>query len=144
MIEQRGKVVAVDEAMVWVSHVRQSACHSCSNKPVCGNSLLENWTNGRMSHIQALCDFNVEVGDEVVIGIDENLVLRASLFIYALPILLLLLGCMLGYGVRADDLGAGLGALLGLTAGFAVVFVHNLLNRYNQNYKPQVVGIAHR
>lgn len=39
-------------------------------------------------HVRALCDLQLQVGDEVVIGVAEDWLLRSALLVYLLPLLL--------------------------------------------------------
>ena len=66
------------------------------------------------------------VGDSVVVGLDEGLLQRGSLLLYALPLGGLLLGALLGERLflrlgLATELGAVLAGLLGLIG--ALLFV---------------------
>jgi len=142
VIEQRGKVVEVEDGLVWVSYVRQTACQSCKSESVCGNSYMEKWASGKITHIPALNSLTLKTGDEVVIGIDEHAVLKASVFVYAMPILFLLAGAVVGNSLSANDLGSGVGGLLGLAAGFLGVHLHSLFHRHNSQYSPVVLREA--
>lgn len=140
MIEQRGKVVEIEGEVVWVSYVRQTACQSCKSESVCGNSYLEKWASGKITHIPVLSNgLALELGEEVIVGIDERTVLTASMFVYALPILLLLAGCYAGHLISGHDLGVGLGGLLGIGGGFLAVYVHGLMNQHNPQFRPVVL-----
>jgi len=75
----------------------------------------------------------------VIIGIDENAVLKASVFVYALPIILMIFGCYVGNLFSGNDLGAGIGGVIGMTSGFFAVYVHGLFNRHNSQYSPIVL-----
>ncbi len=88
MIEEQGRVVAVEQGAVWVETLRKSTCSSCSVKAGCGQGLLEQLgANGRRGLIRALCDLHLNVGDSVVIGVREDLLVRGSLLVYLLPLL---------------------------------------------------------
>lgn len=88
MIEEQGRVVAVEHGAVWVETVRKSTCSSCSVKAGCGQGLLEQLgASGRRGLIRALCDMHLKVGDSVVIGVREDLLVRGSLLVYLLPLL---------------------------------------------------------
>ena len=139
MIEQQGRVVEIEEGLVWVSYVRQTACQSCKSEAVCGNSYLEKWASGRITHIPALTSLDLRIGDDVIIGIAENAVLKASVFVYALPILLMVFGCYVGNLFSGNDLGAGIGGGVGMTSGFFAVYVHGLFNRHSSQYSPVVL-----
>ena len=71
MIEESGKVVALEGDYVWVETMREAACNACTAKSGCGQSVLEKAALGKKHRIRALSTLKVELGDEVVIGIEE-------------------------------------------------------------------------
>ena len=88
MIEEQGRVVAVEEGAVWVETRRRSTCSSCSAQHGCGQGLSDRLgLKGSTGLVRALCDLRLQVGDEVVIGIGEALLLRAALLVYLPPLL---------------------------------------------------------
>lgn len=122
MIEEPGRVVALDEGAVWVQTLRKSTCSSCSANAGCGQGLLDKLAiSSQRGNVRALTDLQLAVGDEVVIGVREELLLRSAVQVYLLPLL-----ALLGVGWVAQRLGLseplsillGLGALL--SAGLLV------------------------
>lgn len=101
MIEEQGRVVAVEPGVVWVETLRKSTCSACSANAACGQGLMERLGVGRQrGYVRALSSLNLAVGDAVVIGVREELLVRSSLLVYLLP----LLG-LLAAAVAADSLG---------------------------------------
>lgn len=88
MIEEQGRVVALEPGAVWVETLRKSTCSSCSANAGCGQGLLDKLGTGggRRGHVRALCDLQLSVGDAVVIGVREDLLVRGSLLIYLVPL----------------------------------------------------------
>jgi sigma-E factor negative regulatory protein RseC len=116
MIEEQGRVVAVEPGVVWVETLRKSTCSACTANAACGQGLMERLGVGRQrGYVRALSTLNLHVGDAVVIGVGEQLLVRSSLLVYFLPILGLLAG-----SIAADAAGlrepliilCGLGGLL--------------------------------
>ncbi|MBV2134714.1 SoxR reducing system RseC family protein [Pseudomonas sp. MAP12] len=96
MIEESGRVVSIEEGAVWVETLRRSTCSACSANAGCGQGLMEKLGVGqRRGYVRALTDLQLAVGDGVVIGIREDLLLRSSLQVYLLPLLGLFAGAML-------------------------------------------------
>lgn len=119
MIEESGTVVALDGHAVWVQTIRQSTCGSCSARKGCGQGALARMTDGRANQVRVRNTCGASVGDQVVLGIEESQLLRASLLVYALPLLALLVGALLGGGFwPGQDLAAIVGGGIGLAAGF--------------------------
>jgi sigma-E factor negative regulatory protein RseC len=101
VIEEQGRVVAVEWGAVWVETLRKSTCSSCSVKAGCGQSLLDQLSaSGRRGLVRALSNLQLNVGDRVIIGVREDLLVRGSLLVYLLP----LLG-LFAAAVSAEQLG---------------------------------------
>lgn len=139
MITETGKVVAVEADSLWVETVQKSTCQSCAAEPGCGQSLLARWS-GHSSYLRVLLQgrdpSRYRIGDQVGIGIPEDVVVKGSLFVYLLPLLLLVGGSWLGHHWLGSEAGAIVAALLGLALGAAVVRWHAYRNRNNQRLQP--------
>lgn len=115
MIEEPGRVVAVEEGAVWVETLRRSTCSACSANAGCGQGLMEKLGVGqRRGYVRALTDLRLAVGDGVVIGIREDLLVRSSLLVYLLPLLGLFAGAMLAQWLALAESFVILGGLGGL------------------------------
>jgi sigma-E factor negative regulatory protein RseC len=116
MIEEQGRVIAVEDGAVWVETLRRSTCSACSANAGCGQGLMEKLGVGqRRGYVRALTDLHLAVGDGVAIGIREELMLRSALRIYLLPLLGLFAGAMLAQGLALSEsfvILAGLGGFL--------------------------------
>lgn len=101
MIEESGRVVALEDGAVWVQTLRQSTCASCSANAGCGQGLLDKLAiSSQRGHVRALTDLHLAIGDEVVIGVREELLLGSAVQVYLLPLL-----ALLGGGLLAQSLG---------------------------------------
>ena len=88
MIEEQGRVVATEPGAVWVETVRRSTCSSCSANAGCGQGLMQRLGVGAgRARVRALSELSLRVGDAVVLGIHEDLLLRASVLFYLFPLL---------------------------------------------------------
>jgi len=120
MIEENALVVASDGNKVWVEVQKQSACGKCASNKGCGGSILENFFGNRSKVLRVSSDIHVNVGDEVVIGVNENAVLKGSFVVYALPLIVILAFALIGETFVKQWLSVGgdatsmLGALVGL------------------------------
>jgi positive regulator of sigma E activity len=61
---------------------------------------------------------HAQVGDAVVVGMDEHAILRSVWFLYVVPMLALILGALLADHLFANQFYVMLGAALGLLSGF--------------------------
>ena len=96
MIEETGRVVALEEGAVWVETLRKSTCSSCSANAGCGQGLMDKLGVGRQrGFVRVLSDLQLALDDVVVIGIREDVLLRTAVLVYLLPLLGLLAGALL-------------------------------------------------
>ncbi len=122
MLEESGRVVAVDSRGVWVESDRTGTCQACSASKGCGQRALAEYAARRSERlcIENPLGITATVGDLVTVGIAEDSFLRASLLLYTLPLLLLFLGGYLGSMYSETELPAILGSLCGLMIGLMV------------------------
>lgn len=140
MITETGKVVALKGNRVWVQTIRTSACQSCAARNGCGQKVLAAASGGRANQILVVNSVDARVGDEVTIGIDDQALLGASLLVYAVPLVLMVVASILGHHWSGGhDGGAMLGAVLGLAAGF---YAGRKFQRAGgRNYEPRLVRV---
>lgn len=131
MITEPGQVVAEAGDRVWVMTIRQDACASCSARHGCGQKALAAVSNGRANQVLVDNVLGARVGDEVLLAIEESALLGASVLVYAVPLMFMVVGTLLGTGLGASDSAAMVGAFGGLAAGFAVA------KRAQSNRHPQ-------
>jgi len=116
LIEERARVVAIDKATVWVEARRESSCSRCAANKGCGNAALQK-VFGKKRNIFPLVlnreskDVSVAVGDEVVIGVEENALVKSSFAVYAIPILAIIIFAAFGETFATDGLSTNLEAV---------------------------------
>lgn len=121
MITETGTVVAVSGERVWVQTIRGGACESCSARQGCGQRALAGISGGRANQVLVGNTLGARVGDEVTVAIHETALLGASVLVYALPLVLMMLGTLAGQAVASGhEGGAVFGAALGLMVGFMI------------------------
>ena len=140
MITETGQVVAESGSKVWVMTIRQSACQSCSARHGCGQKALATMSQGKANQILVDNILGARVGDQVTLAIGESALLGASLLVYALPLLLMVAGAMAGHWLfPGGDLPALVGAVAGLTVGFALV--RRALRRSAGDWEPRMTAV---
>ncbi|MDH1440878.1 SoxR reducing system RseC family protein [Pseudomonas sp. GD03721] len=116
MIEEQGRVVALESGAVWVETLRKSTCSSCSANAACGQGLMDRLGVGRQrGYVRALTQAQLAVGDTVIIGVREDLLVRSSILVYLLPLLGLFAAALLAEGLMLPEslvIVAGLSGLL--------------------------------
>lgn len=92
MIEEQGRVVAVKGDQVWIETIQQSSCGSCSARATCGQGLMSKFSDGKRNHIRLTSECPVQLGDQVLLGIPENTLVKSALLAYGMPLLIFILG----------------------------------------------------
>lgn len=144
MIEEQAQVVELTSDGIWVETQRRTACGQCAANKGCGTATLAKVLGNKRSRVRALNPKAtlVAVGDEVIIGIDEQALVRGSLVVYTVPLLSLfifgLLGQMLGTQLLLESpelLSIGF-SIFGLVLGFAWVrrFTRHIAS--DERYQP--------
>jgi sigma-E factor negative regulatory protein RseC len=102
LITETGRVLEVEGEWAWVECRRQVECARCAEGRGCGGGLLGRLLGDRLHKVRAARgSVAVAPGDQVLIGLGEEVVLRAAAAVYLVPLLLALAG------------GAAAGALAG-------------------------------
>lgn len=116
MIETPATVVDVKSGVAWVETVRQSACGKCGSAGSCGTSVFAKLFGAPRSRLRIEDAQGLRIGEQVVIGIPDGTLVRASFVAYLIPLVFLIAAAGL-----ATRLGAGEGsvALIGL-AGLGI------------------------
>ncbi|EZQ18804.1 transcriptional regulator [Pseudomonas sp. G11-1] len=140
MIEEQARVLSVEQGAVWVETIRRSACSSCQARAGCGQSLLQRLGGARRGLIRALDDRACRVGEEVVIGIPENAMLRGSSLIYMVPLLGLFSFALLAQVFGAGEPSIILAGFSGLGLGFVAMRWYAGRLDADPDFTPQVVS----
>ena len=140
MIEEQGRVLSIEPGAAWVETIRRSTCGSCQARAGCGQALMQRLGAGaRQGYIRVLTDQSLSVGDEVVIGLAETAVVRASVWMYAVPLLVMFVFALLAEAMAVPEPGIILAAFVGLAAGFALVRLHVGRQQANPELQPCVL-----
>lgn len=104
MIEEQATVVEVNDDQVIVQTLRQSSCNSCSANKACGTGVLAK-SIGQKHSIVSITKSSADSpalspGDQVLIGINEDMLLNGSILAYLMP-----LAGMIGLALLATWLG---------------------------------------
>jgi sigma-E factor negative regulatory protein RseC len=149
MIEQIATVVAVEGDSAWVETRRQGACGACAMNKGCGAGLFARAFGFDSPKLKVTPADDVEVGDRVVIGIDEQALVRGSFAAYMMPILFMLGFAMVGEGMTSawpaeaqTDLVSLLSGLLGLVFGLMWLKRHSRHILRDRRYQPLILQKA--
>lgn len=150
MLYETGRVVAVESDGLWVETLKQSACAQCAAKAGCGQKLLNNFAvSHNMTLIKAIFSHlspheEWGVGDQVLLGIDRQALVKAALLTYMLPLVLMLLGICAGFYIYehfdVHEATSVIGGALGLLGGAFLVRLHSSSATGKSCYQAHVVG----
>jgi len=90
MIEELAVVVKIENHQVWVESGQNSACGGCLQKASCTTNAIGSVLKKKAVPVDS--DIQLKTGDQVMVAIDENLLLRASLLLYLAPLIALFTG----------------------------------------------------
>jgi sigma-E factor negative regulatory protein RseC len=145
MIEEQAVVVDVKGERAHLEIERSSPCGLCGATRGCGVSLwgrLFTRPHGSISAINAL---KADVGDHVIIGVEEGALLASALTAYVVPIALLcgggLLGAAFATSRASGDLYGVAGAVTGLLVGLCWLRFHTS-GRQDGKYQPVMLRRA--
>ena len=145
MIEETGRVVAVEENTLWVETIRKAACDSCASQKGCGHSLLAKLGDGT-NHVRVLNPssdrYAFAIGDDVIIGVPEDVVVIGSMIAYLLPLISLVAFSVTGQLLWEAEGYTILSGIFGLALGFGIVRWHFLVRRDDARFQPSVVRPA--
>lgn len=141
MIKESATVVSVDKNRVNVETIQQSTCGTCAAQKGCGQGVLAKYLTSSTFFeidIDPKDQESYAVGDVVHLGIDEMAIVRASLWLYGIPLCCLIAGAFLGSLV--SDTISIMGGLLGLTLGGLISRYHALSVKKNPDYAPVLLS----
>jgi sigma-E factor negative regulatory protein RseC len=139
MLETPAVVVKTEARAALVEADFGGGCGSglCA-KGGCGTAVLAQlFSRTPRSPMRADNPIEARPGERVIVGVEEGMLLRATLIAYLLPLILFVGGALVPHGFQAGDGAAALGALLGLILGWGAARV--LSRRWNSSGRGQPV-----
>ena len=139
MIEDIGRVVKIAGDKAFVEVERGSACAQC------GLQEVEELTAGGKPVFEAINMANAKPGDKVKVQVQSVTYMKASFFIYGLPVLLMLIGAMLGVYVagefnKSSDIMSVLFGFGGLAVGILIIYLFRKRGT-RREYLPVIVEV---
>ena len=95
MITENGIVTDVNSSLAWIRTIRSGTCESCSSKDNCGTS----HSGKKEMTVTVKNTLNVKKGDQVIIGLETKPLLVVTFLLYVFPVLLLILGALIGNSI---------------------------------------------
>jgi sigma-E factor negative regulatory protein RseC len=134
MIEEEAVVIKASKERVTLEVVRTKPCGLCGQVRGCGNSIWGKIFSHQSGHIETRNDLNAKLGDIVILGIDESLMLKSSLMLYGVPLLSMFLGMVFANSFVKEmmELYTLIGAVTGLILG--IVMIKRFINEKMQMF----------
>ncbi|MEQ1602437.1 MAG: SoxR reducing system RseC family protein [Methylophilaceae bacterium] len=147
MIEENAIVVDLENDMAMLEVIRRTPCGLCGQTRGCGISLWGRLFGHRNNVFKAINRVNARIGDNVIVGINEQALLMSALTLYGIPLLTTLAGALVGAAFPGEnsllaDRHAAFGALAGLVAGLLWLKVHSSGLGLNSNYQPVILRVG--
>ena len=146
MFVETGKVVAERGGTVWVQTQSKTGCSSCKVSSTCGSGIVNKAFSHKVFVTPLKNTINAHINDEVEVGIPEDLVLKASLVVYLLPLICLMLALAISSLLLPDlsEVGSILSATIGLALGFVGVRWFAKQKSQQQQLEPVLLKIVKR
>lgn len=119
-----GKVVAVNNGIAKVEIKRHTACGNCGACQVGQDKLV--------METLAKNTISADIGDQVEIETETTNVLKASLIIYTFPLIMFIIGCLIGYGVANYTNYQVWNNYIGFGTGLVFTLISYLIIRKNE------------
>lgn len=116
MIEQQGQVISASREIVSVRLGGTSGCPACDAGRGCGAGIFGRLLNRKPVVLDLSNGLDSRVGQAVIVGLPESLLLRLVLRLYLLPLLAGLAGAALGHYIAVRN-----NAVDGMVDGFALL-----------------------
>ena len=118
MIEETAVVTKKLNSEVQLEIERRTACGICGQTRGCGNATFGKMLGHQQGVITAQNTIDANVGDRVVVGIEEKVFLNATFLLYVLPLIAMFVGAGLAELLFDQEFLVILGAIIGLFLGF--------------------------
>jgi sigma-E factor negative regulatory protein RseC len=148
MIEETARVVSVDREFALVETEQRASCGSCQSQSSCGTSLLAGLFKRRHNQLKVLNPVYAKPGEQVIIGLQEQALLKISVLAYLLPLLTMILGATLTQGLAGylilstGELPQVVGGLLGLIGGLYTLKTLAQKRRHDPGYQAVILRHA--
>ncbi len=141
MIEERAIVSRMASGAVWVRAFGPESCPRCAEGRGCGGGVLAKLVGRHRPEIQVQGTLqNLSVGDTVIVGVDEGVVMQASLWVYAIPLAgMFALGAFAHLVLAAHDLLVAAFGLSGLVAGFGLTRWAGERAEHSARFRPSLL-----
>lgn len=153
MIEEHAIILAVHASgepngneqtnTATIEVVRKSACGLCGKTRGCGNAFWGKLFAHKAPSFVAENAIGARVGQSVIVGINEQALMKTALLLYMVPLVMLFLGAILSSWLFNNEVLVLVGAAIGMLLGFVWVKAHTAGRQYYQNHQPKILRFDH-
>ncbi len=141
MIEEQAIVIGTKGTYVEIQMQRQSACGHCELSHGCGTSAIGRMLGHRNKALLIENTLNLKSGDHILLGMPDSSLLKASLLIYGLPLVLLIVAAILAQ-IASD--GSEILVLASAGTGFSgglMISTKLAGKRFAGQFKPRILQV---
>lgn len=142
MIEETATVVAATPDHIWVEARARSACSSCGTQDSCATSSVSKLFGMRRQQLRLPNTLAAKLGENVVIGVEDQVMVTASLAAYILPVLLMIVTAIAADSYGLSDRQQAAASLAGLLLGLLGAGVLTGSYRMKRYFQPQLLRRA--
>lgn len=144
MIEEQAVVVGIEGGTALLEVVRRSPCGMCGQTRGCGASIFGKLLGHRNNVFKVENSLSAQVGDHVVIGVDEKALLASSVAVYGVPLVAMLAGAATGTLLASSggDVWPLVGAGVGLSGGLLWLKAHSAAGGVSARFRPVILRQA--
>lgn len=139
MLEQHARVIQGSGLNVFVETIEPEGCGVCAGQGCASRRIAELFQQVPRQY-QVESQLNLSSGDKVIIGVPDGWVLRGALYLYGMPLLLILGGTLFAQTWFPGDTGSVAGAVAG--GLIAAVIISVTPKRRRPNTRPIVIRRA--
>ena len=150
MITENAVVVSVSHSETWIETQRKSVCGQCSASKGCGTSVLSKVMGNKLSKMKAINKIDAQAGDEVVVGLNEQMLLKGAFMTYMMPLLYLFLFAFAGQALsinlqlQNNEIIVVLFSIFGFYIGLRQLKKFSISIGEDENYQPVILKKADR
>jgi len=142
MIEEQAIVTGLDGDLAMIRMQRHSVCSQCELNKGCGTGAIGRLLGHRNKPLAIRNNFNLKVGDSVLLGLPDKAFLKASLLIYGLPLMALIGGGLLAQWAITES---QLIVIIISTAGFiTALYLSGIIAKkyFSKQFDPHILEVG--
>jgi sigma-E factor negative regulatory protein RseC len=140
MLEQDATVIESRDGLVWVEAVARSSCSQCSTSS-CSTSVISKLFGVKRNLLQMENTLHAKAGDQVVIGIPDSVLVKASLWAYMAPLFGMVMAALMAQSQGLSDGEQGVVAVIGLLTGLIIVGRLTRATKQRSTFDPLLLRI---